>query len=80
MNSLDMTQKRSDGVAPVMTELWGMPSTPSLSSFPGPLWSGVVASDTVLFICQKELFDIWTENKQMTDDKVSCLRYNYLII
>ena len=26
-----------------MQELWGMRSTPSLPSFPGPLWSGVVA-------------------------------------
>ena len=28
-----------------MLELWGMRSTPSLPSFPGPLWPGVVAPD-----------------------------------
>ena len=39
--------KRSDGEAPVMLELWGMRSTPSLPSLPGPLWLGVVAPDRV---------------------------------
>ena len=34
-----------DGEVPVMLELWGMQSTPSLPSLPGPLWSGVVAPD-----------------------------------
>ena len=29
--------KQSDGEVPVMLELWGMQSTPSLPSFPGPL-------------------------------------------
>ena len=28
-----------------MLELWGMRCTPSLSSLPGPLWTGVVAPD-----------------------------------
>ena len=28
-----------------MLELWGMRSTPSLPSIPGPLWPGVVAPD-----------------------------------
>ena len=28
-----------------MLKLWGMWSTPSLSSLPGPLWPGVVAPD-----------------------------------
>ena len=28
-----------------MLELWGMRSTPSLPSLPGPLWPGVVAPD-----------------------------------
>ena len=28
-----------------MLELWGMQSTPSLPSLPGPLWPGVVAPD-----------------------------------
>ena len=39
--------KQSDGEAPVMLELWGMWSTLSLPSFPGPLWSEVVAPDRV---------------------------------
>ena len=30
--------KQSDGKAPVMLELWGMQSTPSLPLLPGPLW------------------------------------------
>ena len=31
-----------------MLELWGIQSTPSLLSIPGPLWLGVVAPDSVL--------------------------------
>ena len=37
--------KLSDVEVPVMLELWGMQSTPSLPSLPGPLWPGVVAPD-----------------------------------
>ena len=49
--------KQSDGKAPVMLELLGMQSTPSLSSLPGPLWPKVVAFDKVLSMGQIELFD-----------------------
>ena len=38
-----------------MMELWGMWSTPPLSSLPGPLWPGVVAPDRVLYIGQVKL-------------------------
>ena len=37
--------KQSDGGVPAVLELWGMRSTPSLPSLPGPLWPGVVAPD-----------------------------------
>ena len=37
--------KQSDGEVPLMLELWGMRSKPSLQSLPGPLWAGVVAPD-----------------------------------
>ena len=37
--------KQSDGEVPAVLELWGMRSTPSLPSLPGPLWLGVVAPD-----------------------------------
>ena len=37
-----------------MLELW---STPSLPLLPGPLWTGLVAPDRVLFMGQIELFD-----------------------
>ena len=47
--------KQSDGKAPVMLELCGMQSTPSLPSLPGPLWSKVVAPDRVLSVGQIEL-------------------------
>ena len=40
--------EQSDGEVPVMLEVWGMWSTPSLLSLPAPLWPGVVASDRVL--------------------------------
>ena len=45
--------KQSDGESPVMLELWGMQSTPSLPSLPGPLWPG-----RILSMGQIELFDI----------------------
>ena len=45
----------SDGEVPVMLELWGMQSTPSMPSLPGSLWYGVVAPDRVLFMGQIEL-------------------------
>ena len=40
--------KQSDGEVPVMLELSGMRSTPSLPLLPGPLWPGMVAPDRVL--------------------------------
>ena len=40
--------KQSDGEVPAMLELWGMWSTPSLPSLPGPLWPGVLAPDRAL--------------------------------
>ena len=50
--------KQSDGEAPVMLELWGMWSTPSLASHPSVFWPGVVALDRVLSLSQIELVDI----------------------
>ena len=47
--------KQSDGEVPVMLELWGMQSTPSLPSLPDPLWPGVVVPDRVLSMGQIEL-------------------------
>ena len=47
--------KQSDGEAPVTLELWGMKSTPSFPSLPGPLWPGMVAPDRVLSEGQLEL-------------------------
>ena len=40
--------KQFDGEVPAVLELWGMRSTPSLPSLPGPLWPGVVAPDRAL--------------------------------
>ena len=47
--------KQSDGEAPVILEIWGMRSTPSLPSLLGPLWPGVVAPDRVQFMGQIEV-------------------------
>ena len=49
--------KLSDGEVPVTLELWGMRSTPSLPSLPGPLWTGMVVPDRILFMSQIELFE-----------------------
>ena len=48
-------KKQSDGEVPVMLKLWGMQSTPSLSSLTGPHLTGVVAPDRALSIGQIEL-------------------------
>ena len=45
--------KQSDGDVPVMLELWGMWSTPSLLLIPGPPRPGVVAPDRVQSMSQK---------------------------
>ena len=47
--------KQSDGETPLMLELCGMWSTPSLTSLPGTLWLGVVARDRVPSMGQIEL-------------------------
>ena len=46
-----------------MLEFWRMWSTPSLLLCPGSLWPGVVISDRVLSMGERELFDIKTECK-----------------
>ena len=55
--------KQSDGEVPVMLELWGMRSTLSLPSLPGPLWPGVVAPDRVISMAQIELKCVLMLNK-----------------
>ena len=47
---LDMTQKI--WWTPVMLELWGMLSIPSLQSLPDPFWPVVIAPDRILSIGQ----------------------------
>ncbi len=47
--------KQSDGEVPVMLELWGMWSTPSLPLFPGAHWPGVVEPDRALSMSQIEV-------------------------
>ena len=42
--------KQSDGEFQVMLELWGMRSTPLLSSLPGPLFLGVVETGRALYM------------------------------
>ena len=47
--------KQSDCEFPIMLELWGMRSTPSLPLLPGPHWPRVVAPHMVLSMGQIEL-------------------------
>ena len=44
--------KQSDVEALVILEIWGMWSTPLLTSLPGPLWPRVVAPNRVLSMGQ----------------------------
>ena len=50
--------KQSDGEVSVILEFWGMRSTPSLPSLPGPLFPGVVALERILSLGKIEPFDI----------------------
>ena len=50
--------KQSDSEVPVMPELSGMPSTPSLPLLPCPLWPERVAPAKVLCMGWIEVFDI----------------------
>ena len=47
--------KQSDGEVPAVLELWGMWSTPSLPSLPGPLWPEMGAPDRALSMGLLEL-------------------------
>ena len=40
--------KQRYGEVPVMLDLWGMQSTPSLPLLPSPFWHGMVVPDRVL--------------------------------
>ena len=63
--------KSSDGET-LALDIWGMWSTPSLSSFPGPLWLRVLAPDRALSMGQIEQ----TVCKQMTAVKLLLLYSN----
>ena len=65
--------KQSDDGTPVMQELRGMSSTPSLPLLPGPLWPGLEAPDRVLSMGQIEKNYVY---KQMTDLKLWLLDSN----
>ena len=67
--------KQSDSEVPVMLELWGMWSTPSLPSLPGPLWPGVVTPGRVLSIEISK-----NRNKLCTYAKLNGLKWNCLRI
>ena len=79
---------KSDDEVPVLLELWGMRSTPSLPTLPGPLWPRVVTPDRILSIGQIELnsvfmlnWIVWNRtvltfnsvNKNYTYTKLNCL-------
>ena len=79
--------KQSDGETPVILVLWAMWNTPSLPSFPGPLWPGLVAPDSVLSMDQIELNCVlmlyWiTRNRTVlifklrADTKLNYLKWN----
>ena len=78
--------KQSDGEVPVMLELWGMRSTPSLPSLSGSLWLVVVAPEMVLSMGQIELKRLlmlnwvaWNRTvstlKLRTYTKLNCLKW-----
>ena len=58
--------KHSDGEVPVMLEIWGMQSTPSLPSLPGPLWPRMVAPDRVQSMGHIELDSVGGDGTVLT--------------
>ena len=80
--------KQSNGEIPVMLELWGMWSTPSLPSLRGPFRTGMVTPDWVLSIGQIELncvlmlsWIVWIRTvfwamKLCTNAKLNYLKWN----
>ena len=80
--------KQSDGNVPIMLHLWGMWSTLSLLSLPGPLWPEMVAPDRVLSMVQIKLNSVLMLNwiawniavftfKLHTYAKLNCLKWIY---
>ena len=63
-----------------MLGFWGMWSAPSLALLPGPLLPGVVAPARILSIGQIILVNLLTVCKQITYDKLNCLKKKNLII
>ena len=72
--------KQSDGEVPVMLELWGMWSTPTLPSHTGLLLPGVLAPDRALSMGQTELNCLlminWTAWNRTVFDIETVLRLN----
>ena len=78
--------KTSDSAVLVMLELWGMLSTPSLLSLPGPLWLRIVAPDRALSMGQIELsivlmltWTVWNRTiftSKLYHAKRNCLKEN----
>ena len=50
----DYDTKKSDSKVSVKYELWGMRSTPSVPSLPGPLWPREVAPERVQYIYERK--------------------------
>ena len=59
---LEYYTTQSDGEVSVMQKLWGIWSTPSLPSLPGPLWPGLLVPDWVLSMGQIAINRVITPN------------------
>ena len=56
--------KQSEDEAPVMLKLWGMVSSLSLPSLPGPHWAGMVAPDSPMYGSNRI---VWHLNRVQTN-------------
>ena len=66
--------KQSDDEVPIMQEVYGMRSNPSLPSLPGPLCPGVVAPDRVLSMDQIERNCVLMLNWIVWNRTVHCIK------
>ena len=71
--------KKSDGEAPVILELCGMLSNPSLSSLPGSLWPGVVAPDRVLSMGQTQPSCVFKLTELFEIELIICIKIDFAL-
>ena len=72
--------KQSDGEAPVMQRLLGMQGTLSLTLFPGPLWPGMGALDSIYGLNRTTLHTYAIQKKKKSEFKPALRNWNFDLV